>query len=352
MEPMTTDLAALIARAEAGDIDATLRASAELTRAGKHELALNYLIRASNGGHVVAQATLGLRMVTGRMAQRDPVKGIDLIRASAIAGNPEALSYLSSLAASGLFGPADWSTALMALARAAERKLASAEAQLKVLHAAGLNTPGAIMDFVRASNPRVISEAPRIVTLEGLLPHDFCAHWISHTAPKLSAAHVYDAEKGGRRTHGMRSNTGAGFSLLETDMVMHLCRARIASAIKRPVQFQEAPNVLHYAVGETFSAHFDYLAPENPNFQQPLATLGQRVCTALVYLNDDFDAGETRFLELDRSIRCRTGGLLAFDNVDSNGAVDPKTLHEGVAPTRGEKWLLSVWVRDRPQPII
>ena len=101
MEPMTTDLAALIARAEAGDIDATLRASAELTRAGKHEQALNYLIRASNGGHVVAQATLGLRMVTGRMAPLDPVKGIELIRASAIAGNPEALSYLSSLAASG-----------------------------------------------------------------------------------------------------------------------------------------------------------------------------------------------------------------------------------------------------------
>jgi len=27
------------------------------------------------------------------------------------------------------------------------------------------------------------------------------------------------------------------------------------------------------------------------------------------------------------------------------------TLHTGLPPTRGEKWLLSQWMRERPQPI-
>ena len=36
-----------------------------------------------------------------------------------------------------------------------------------------------------------------------------------------------------------------------------------------------------------------------------------------------------------------------FANVDLNGAPDRLTLHTGCSPTRGEKWLLSQWIRDR-----
>jgi hypothetical protein len=28
-----------------------------------------------------------------------------------------------------------------------------------------------------------------------------------------------------------------------------------------------------------------------------------------------------------------------------------RTLHEGLPPTRGEKWLLSQWMREKSQPI-
>jgi hypothetical protein len=31
---------------------------------------------------------------------------------------------------------------------------------------------------------------------------------------------------------------------------------------------------------------------------------------------------------------------------------DPLTLHAGLPPTRGHKWVLSQWVRDRVQPIV
>ena len=44
--------------------------------------------------------------------------------------------------------------------------------------------------------------------------------------------------------------------------------------------------------------------------------------------------------------------MLAFDNVLNDGSPDKRSLHAGLPVTMGEKWLLSVWIRDRDQPVI
>lgn len=348
----TPDLATLIARAEAGDINAAARASLELDRAGKHQQAFQYLVKAANGGHTTAQTALGLRLLTGHAAPVDIDKGLTLIARAAEGGSGEALAQMASIVTSGLIGEPNWEAAFAALLRAAEKRVTGALAQINVLEGAGLASVRGLQDFANAPRSRAVSEAPHIATLEGLLPRSFCEHWIGKTKPKLAAARIYDAEQGGRRPDAMRTNTGAGFRLSETDLVMQATRSRIASAIGRNVTWQEAPNVLHYAVGETYAPHYDFLDPSNPHFEPFLRAQGQRVATALVYLNDAFDGGETNFVEINRKIRGRPGELLAFDNVKPDGSVDMQTLHEGLPPTRGEKWLLSVWVRDRPQPVV
>jgi prolyl 4-hydroxylase len=74
------------------------------------------------------------------------------------------------------------------------------------------------------------------------------------------------------------------------------------------------------------------------------------VFTVLVYLNDDLEGGETEFLQLGLRHRGRKGDALMFRNVDAEGQPDRRTLHAGRPPTQGEKWLLSVWIRDRALP--
>jgi prolyl 4-hydroxylase len=78
---------------------------------------------------------------------------------------------------------------------------------------------------------------------------------------------------------------------------------------------------------------------------------GQRIKTCLVYLNDDLEGGETDFPRLKIRFRGHTGEALIFDNVTSAGTGDMNTMHTGLPPTRGEKWLLSQWIRSKPQQV-
>ena len=82
-----------------------------------------------------------------------------------------------------------------------------------------------------------------------------------------------------------------------------------------------------------------------------IADRGQRTTTLLIYLNDDFEGGDTAFPELGLTFRGRTGDALLFHNLDAAGAPDLRTRHAGLPPTKGEKWLFSQWIRDHaPTP--
>ncbi len=69
--------------------------------------------------------------------------------------------------------------------------------------------------------------------------------------------------------------------------------------------------------------------------------------TFLLYLNDDYDGGRTEFVTLGIAHKGRCGEGLFFVNALANGAPDRRTLHAGRPPTRGEKWVVSQFIRNR-----
>jgi hypothetical protein len=105
---------------------------------------------------------------------------------------------------------------------------------------------------------------------------------------------------------------------------------------------------LNYLPGQQFEPHFDFLDSAVPGYTDDLRSNGQRVATFLLYLNEEFDGGETEFPELGWRYKGRTGDALLFWNVDGSELPDRRTLHAGLPPTSGEKWLLSQWLRKRP----
>ena len=75
---------------------------------------------------------------------------------------------------------------------------------------------------------------------------------------------------------------------------------------------------------------------------------GQRVATVLIYLNENYAGGETDFPELAWRFKGKTGDALCFWNADMDGRPAPRSLHAGIPPVGGEKWVFSQWIRTAP----
>ncbi len=302
------------------------------------------LQRRAVAGDAHAQFELGRRLLVGRDAPFAPQDALKLIEAASKQDHTGALQLSAVLAAAAIGRATDWNVAFDFMRRAAEHGDASAQAQIAIVgdhFADQLTIPRAVQHVA----------APRVLTFERFLSPAACAWIMDRARPSLDAARIKNAEQGGANVHAIRTNTGMGFSLIDTDLVLQLTHARIAAAIGQPVSHQEPTNILHYASGQEYRPHFDFIDPSVAHFARELQTVGQRTTTFLIYLNDDYDGGATTFPRLDWSFKGKTGDALAFWNV-TNGQPDPLTLHAGTPTTNGMKWLFSKWVRDRPLPLV
>jgi len=262
-------------------------------------------------------------------------------------------------------GRADWQTALDFLEQAAGLDHALAQAELAAL--AGDwelsraiqrgETPAAdwarlrrAVDLAKWLAPppvRRLSPRPRVAVIEGMATPELCDWLIARARPHLTPAEVYDHETGGKRIEKVRTNKACYFPWDASDLLLLLLRARMSQAVELPVYAMESTAVLHYTVGEEFMPHFDFLDVNKPGHAKDMEGRGQRVLTFLMALNDDYEGGETEFPEVGKRWKGRKGNALFFWNVEPDGTPDRLTRHAGLPPTRGEKWLLSQWIRGR-----
>jgi hypothetical protein len=300
-------------------------------------------------GGVEALTALGQNLLT-----RPPIRsyeGVQAIVEAANKGGAEAVRICGAMAALGAGLPQNWDMALGCLQASAERGCGTAQDELRLLAGGAGSDWQALRDRVDLRGllvpgmPRAMHERPRIQVIENFLKGEFCDWMIGRAGPKMARARTFEESSGG--VSDARDNDAAEFNFVEIDLVLALIRARIGALTGLPAGLENT-QVLHYARGERFAPHYDYLDPKNSAVAQSLAQAGQRAATFLIYLNDDFDGAETAFLKLGWNWRGRKGDAILFWNVDETGAPDPMTLHAGLAPTRGEKWLLSQWIRQAP----
>jgi hypothetical protein len=273
---------------------------------------------------------------------------------------------LAIRAAAGAGVPYDLGAALEHLQQAAERGSRPAQAELAALvgnwrladeiaagkplrdgMAARLREAVDLAAWRRLPEGEAFSAAPRIAVARRFVAAPLCDWLIRLGRPHLSAAEVFDAASGEPSAYVGRTNRCAELLLARADVVLGFVRSRVAALAGVPVQNLEPSQILHYEVGQEFRPHHDFLDVRAPALAQEVAERGQRALTVLIYLNDAYQGGHTAFPHLGRSFKGRKGDALIFWNVDEDGAPDLRTLHAGTAPTRGEKWLFSQWIRMR-----
>ena len=188
--------------------------------------------------------------------------------------------------------------------------------------------------------------SPKVSEIKNFFTPEEADYVISAGEAFLAQATVND-EKLGQVEDDSRTNSFANFHFMESDVVLASLNARLVKYAGLTGKGGDPLSLLHYQVGQSYAPHYDFFDPSFPAHKAPLQEGGQRTKTMLVYLNDDYQGGETDFPEIDFRYRGTKGGLLLFDNVNEQGEPDRRTLHTGCAPTSGEKWLLSKWIRQR-----
>jgi prolyl 4-hydroxylase len=250
-----------------------------------------------------------------------------------------------------------WEEALDLAARAATAGDLAALAQLATLagdrDASDAKSLRAAIDHVALITPpplERLSNDAGIAASRGFATPEMC-HWMMERAQsRLEPSMVNDASTGQMRQHPMRTAYTCAFGPPDRDLVLAALQARAANLTGVPVVMHEAPNVISYEPGQQFGLHVDFVDPNNTLFARELEVLGQRTATVVTYLNDDFDDAPTHFPALKLNVRGGIGDAIAWSNVRPDGTPDTNTVHAGMPPTRGRKWVLSQWLRNRPQP--
>ena len=283
------------------------------------------------------------------------------LRRASDAGDAEAAHALAVLAAVGFRMAPDWGLALDQLARAAALGSVLAREQIAVLSptgtvesrddAAAWRRALGLVDlagWLAPPRPVTLSSGPHVLTMPGFLPASACDWLIRRAAERMGPAEVYDPVTGQGRRDGVRTNSTSVFDLMSMDLVMVLLRERVIRATGLPAHGLEPLQLLRYGPGETFDWHVDYLTPDSPGLAEDLARKGQRIATLLVYLNDDYEGGETAFESKGLKHRGAPGDALMWANTLPDGRPDPRTRHAGLPPASGVKWVVSQWCPGGP----
>ena len=299
------------------------------------------------------QFETAMAILRGPDVDRELPRAAQLILAAAEARHPDAVERRAAFETRG-GSEADWEKALDSLAVAAGLGSKSAMQQLILLADNRFEADPPVQDWaelrlriplgerLRALGGTVVHTDPMIATVEGMASPAECECLIAAAMPRLGPALLLTNPP---RPDPGRTNLSAWFKLAELDVIVEMIRTRIARTVNTALPSLEISQVLRYRVGEEFRLHCDFLNPEAK--ADEIARDGQRAMTALIYLNDDFDEGETSFPELGLKLRVAKGDALIFANVDRNGRPDLRTKHAGLPPTRGEKWVFSQWIRGR-----
>lgn len=313
--------------------------------AGRHDEAINCLARATRQGDVEAKTRLAKRLLVGDRAPLLWREGAAFIREAALAGGAEAAALLAVLVAAGLGGRHDWKAALELAQLAAARGWTPAARQLEVLAAA----TGRIDPATWVEAPAVVPlhDGPDIRLLPSFANDEVCEWLIERSRGRLERAKVYDAASKSDVVSPTRTNSAACFNLVDTDLVHLMVQTRIAIATGIPLANMEGATVLHYDIGEEITNHYDFVDPTLPDYEEHVRTRGERIITFLVYLNDDYDCGETEFPRLGIRHKGRRGDALYFTNALPTGEPDLRSWHAGRPPQRSEKWIFSQFIRNR-----
>jgi len=314
---------------------ATAARAGELAASGRIADAYRLLTGPPAADDPEALFMLALWRLTGQPIRRDLAAAREFFRRAAEGSHGPAAQIYCAFVANGTGGAADWPGAITLLEQAATRD-PDAAAQLELIRKMRLSANGEPLDSLDA---RELSTTPAIHCFPGFLTPEECDFLVAQATPTFAPSLVVDPHTGRQMLNPVRTSDGTAFPLTAENPAIHAINRRIAAATGTDVAQGEPLQVLRYHPGQEYKPHFDAL---------PAGEANQRILTALAYLTDGYNGGETLFLSTALRFRGKKGDLLVFRNATPDGRADPNAQHAGLPVSRGVKIIATRWIRARP----
>lgn len=131
------------------------------------------------------------------------------------------------------------------------------------------------------------------------------------------------------------------------ESLVRMVERRICDLLGLDEEWGETMQGQRYAPGQEFKGHYDWFNTAAPYWPQEVKRGGQRCWTAMIYLGDVEEGGDTLFTELGISIPPQAGMLLAWNNALPDGTQNLAVKHAGTPVVRGVKYIITKWFRAR-----
>ena len=183
-----------------------------------------------------------------------------------------------------------------------------------------------------------ILDEPRISIQNNLITDEECEHFI--TVGKLN--NMQQSKVSGQKS-GLHSAGRTG----KTCWIQHgydettlRVAERISKIVNIPLENAEAFQIIYYGVTEEYRTHYDcWLHDNSEKSNRVMKRGGQRLITALCYLNTVESGGGTRMTRADINITAKQGKILIFSNCYKDTNIrHPLSEHAGMPVLRGHKW--------------
>jgi len=122
---------------------------------------------------------------------------------------------------------------------------------------------------------------------------------------------------------------------------------RVAAITETKIEDQEELQVVKYKPGGYYRPHYDACDWRKENCDRFNGDKGPRFITFIIYLNDDFECGETEFVNLQKKFQPIERASILFYSLDKKREqCHPYSLHQGNPVILGNKYIVNIWMRQ------
>lgn len=191
----------------------------------------------------------------------------------------------------------------------------------------------------------MVNDEPKITIYDSLFDAKTCQHFIEIGKPKMERALVSFGKKGGLS----KGRTGQNCWIQhDQDEVTLKVAKQIANIVGLPLENAESFQVIYYDQSQEYRRHYDgWRHDKSEKTLRCMKRGGQRLVTALCYLNDVKKGGGTNFPQLNLTVEAKQGRLVTFHNVKKGThELHDDAEHAGMPVVDGEKYAFNLWFRE------